>query len=417
MTDTGISSLDRERIRELFDLRNNLNLNAGGFYTDDPYPVWHELRAKAAVHEGTVHELTGCPGDPMFHGLPFPERPHFSTFSYEVCDAAYRNPAVFASSPDAADGSPDDVGFAQSMLMMGGTKHRRYRTLVQPSFVPAKAQWWIDNWIQETVDALVDGLAGEGRAELNVDFCAAIPVLTITGSFGVPVEEALDIRAALADPMSVVERLAPIVAARREKPGDDLISVLVEAEITEEDGSTAPPLGPRDLLLCDAAAHGRFWHDVEADGNHSRRAPRSSSPSRRHPSGPDAAQGGDRRVRPLDAHRPDVLPLGRRGHRLLRCAAAEGVGAALCIGAASRDPARWDNPDAYDPARPLKPALGFGSGPHVCLGMHVARAEMSVGISALLDRLPNLRLDAEADPPSPVGFYERGVMEIPVVFD
>jgi cytochrome P450 len=160
MTETGISSLDRERIRELFDLRNNLNLNAGGFYTDDPYPVWHELRAKAAVHKGTVHELTGCPGDPMFHGLPFPERPHFSTFSYEVCDAAYRNPAVFASSPDAADGSPDDVGFAQSMLMMGGTKHRRYRTLVQPSFVPAKAQWWINNWIQETVDALVDGLAG-----------------------------------------------------------------------------------------------------------------------------------------------------------------------------------------------------------------------------------------------------------------
>ena len=62
MTDTGISSLDRERIRELFDLRNNLNLNAGGFYTDDPYPVWHELRAKAAVHEGTVHEIDRLPG-------------------------------------------------------------------------------------------------------------------------------------------------------------------------------------------------------------------------------------------------------------------------------------------------------------------------------------------------------------------
>ena len=86
------------------------------------------------------------------------------------------------------------------MLMMGGTKHRRYRTLVQPSFVPAKAQWWINNWIPETVDALVDGLAGEGRAELNVDFCAAIPVLTITGSFGVPVEEALEVRASLDGP-------------------------------------------------------------------------------------------------------------------------------------------------------------------------------------------------------------------------
>ena len=42
---------------------------------------------------------------------------------------------------------------------------------------------------------------------------------------------------------------------------------------------------------------------------------------------------------------------------------------------------------------------------------------MAVGIGALLDRLPNLRLDPDADAARPVGFYERGVMEIPVVFD
>jgi cytochrome P450 len=49
--------------------------------------------------------------------------------------------------------------------------------------------------------------------------------------------------------------------------------------------------------------------------------------------------------------------------------------------------------------------------------MHVARAEMSVGISALLDRLPNLRLDPDAESPRFVGFYERGATAIPVVFD
>jgi cytochrome P450 len=49
--------------------------------------------------------------------------------------------------------------------------------------------------------------------------------------------------------------------------------------------------------------------------------------------------------------------------------------------------------------------------------MHVARAEMATGIGALLDRLPNLRLDPDAAPPSVFGFYERGVMEIPVLFD
>ena len=42
---------------------------------------------------------------------------------------------------------------------------------------------------------------------------------------------------------------------------------------------------------------------------------------------------------------------------------------------------------------------------------------MMVGISALLDRLPNLRVDPEADPPRIIGMYERGAMEIRVVWD
>jgi cytochrome P450 len=88
----------------------------------------------------------------------------------------------------------------------------------------------------------------------------------------------------------------------------------------------------------------------------------------------------------------------------------------LCLGAANRDPERWERPDDYDIHRPLKPTLGFGGGAHVCLGMHVARAEMAVGIGALLDRLPRLRLDPEAEPPQAVGLYERGVSAIPVVF-
>ncbi len=410
-------ALDRDRIRELFDLRSNLNHNAGGSYTDDPYPIWHELRAARTVHPGTVHGLTGVDGDPIFHGLPFPDRPHFSTFSYEACDAAYRNDAVFASSPTAADGSVDDVGLESSMLMMGGTKHRRYRSLVQPSFVPAKAQWWINNWISETVDVLIDQIRAEGRAELNVDFCASIPVLTITGSFGVSVADALDIRASLSDPMALVGRLAPIVAARREQPADDLISVLVEAELTEPDGSrhrlSDPEIYSFAILLL-MAGSGTTWKQMGIT------------------------------IAAL-LNRPELLEAVRNDRSLLRGVIEESVrweatdpmfsrwvaedidffgttlpkGSVLhlCVGAANRDPARWERPDEFDPRRPIKPTLGFGSGPHVCLGMHVARAEMMVGITALLDRLPNLRLDPAAEAPHAIGFYERGVMDIPVVFD
>ena len=89
----------------------------------------------------------------------------------------------------------------------------------------------------------------------------------------------------------------------------------------------------------------------------------------------------------------------------------------ICIGAANRDPERWERPDEFDIARPLKSSLAFGGGNHICLGMHVARAEMITGINALLDRLPNLRLDPDAEPPRFVGMYERGATAIPVLFD
>ena len=413
MTDTV---LDIDRVRQLFDLRGSFLTQLGGAYDDDPYPIWAALREKAPVHAGVVHELTGFDQEATFHGLPFPESPHFSVFSYAACDQVYRNDKVFASSPGQIDLSAGGAEILNSMLSMGGTQHRRYRALVQPSFVPSKAQWWIRNWIEATVDLLINSFQDQGRAELNVDFCAAIPVLTITGSFGVPVEQALDIREALREPGKVVEIIAPIVAARRESPQDDLISILVEAEIKDEDGQTHrltdPEIYSFTLLLL-AAGSGTTWKQM-----------------------------GITLTALLE--RPDVLRAVRDDRALLRPAIEESLrwmptdpmfsrwvtediefegvhlpkGSVLhiCLGAANRDPARWERPDDYDITRPLKPTFAFGSGPHICLGMHVARAEMTVGIGALLDRLPNLRLDPDAEPPRYIGFYERGATAIPVLF-
>ena len=62
--------LDPDRVRRLFDLAGNVQGWNGGHYRDDPYPVWHDLRERAAVHEGTVHELSGVEEDLIFHGLP-----------------------------------------------------------------------------------------------------------------------------------------------------------------------------------------------------------------------------------------------------------------------------------------------------------------------------------------------------------
>jgi cytochrome P450 len=411
---TNIGTLDRERIRELFDLRRSFNAAFGGAFEQDPYPTWHRLREERPVHEGTVHELTGL-ADAFFHGLPEPDRPHYSAFSFEACDEAYRHPEVFASSADAVD-LESELAVTNSMLSMGGTQHRRYRGLVQPSFVPAKAEWWIKNWIDHTVNALIDRLAGEGRAELNVDFCASIPVLTITGSFGVPVDQALEIRSAVQNPMRVVEILTPIVAARREVRQDDLISVLVEAELTDEDGVTHR-LTDAEIysfaLLLLAAGSGTTWKQMGI----------TLAALLRRPEVLQAVRDDRQLLRPAIEESLRWAPTDPMFSRWVTqdvdfhgVHLPEGAVLHICLGAANRDPARWDRPDEYDIYRTVKSSLAFGGGPHICLGMHVARAEMLVGIGALLDRLPNLRLDPDAAPPEVIGFYERGAMEIPVVW-
>ncbi|MFF0081802.1 cytochrome P450 [Streptomyces canus] len=411
------AALDRARVRKLFDLRGAYLAQVGGGYHGDPYPAWHRLRAEAPVHPGTVHELTGYDGPANFAGLPYPDRPHFSAFSHAACDEAYRDVEVFAASPIPVDPRTGQLTVQNSMLTMGGTPHRRYRALVQPSFVPGRAQWWIRNWIEQTVDLLIDTFAADGRAELNVDFCAAIPVLTITGSFGVTVERALDIRAALRDPQRIIEILEPIVAARRESPRDDLISVLVQAELTDEEGvshrlSDAEIHSFAVLLL--TAGSGTTWKQMGITLTALLERPEVLAAVREDRTRLKPAIEEALRWTPTDPmfSRYVTRDVEFHGVRL-----PAGSVLHLCIGAANRDPARWDRPDEFDITRRLRPSFAFGGGAHVCLGMHVARAEMRVGIGALLDRLPGLRLDPDAAPPRFIGLYERGATEIPVIFE
>ena len=409
--------LDIARVRELFDLEGSYLEMSGGAYRGDPYPRWHALRDSGPVHPGTVHDLTDLGRPASFHGLPEEGKPHFSVFSFEACDFAYRNPEIFASAAVSPDIKGGETSPQNSMLSMGGAEHRRYRGLVQPSFMPAKAQWWLRNWIEQTVQDLIDCFADDGSAELNVDFCAAIPVLTITGSYGFSIDQALEVRASLSDPMKIIQMLQPIVAARRASPQDDLISVLVQAEIEDEDGKVQvlsdPEIYSFALLLL-LAGSGTTWKQMGLILN-------------------------------ILLNRPELLERVKQDRSLIKPLTDEAVRWAptdpmfsrwvtedidyfgqqvpagsvvhLCIGAANRDPDRWENPDAFDIDRQPRSTLAFGGGPHICLGMHVARAEMTPGIHALLDRLPNLRLDAEHPAPEIIGFYERGSTALHVNFD
>ena len=77
------------------------------------------------------------------------------------------------------------------------------------------------------------------------------------------------------------------------------------------------------------------------------------------------------------------------------------AGAMLVVnmGAANHDENRWEDADAFNIFRPQTAHIAFASGPHMCLGMHLARMETKVAINRIFDRLPNLRLDPDADLP------------------
>jgi cytochrome P450 len=418
MTQDRASALDPRRIRELFDLRSDVYATRGGAFEEDPYPAFHRLRETGPVHPGIVGPLVGFHGEGYFQGLPYPERPHFSIFDFATCDAVLHDARNFGSSPNDAGGEASLV--ESSMLYMDGERHRRYRALVQPSFLPKRARWWVERWIDSTVNALIESFEANGRADLNVEFCAAIPLLTICGSFGVSVAQALDIRAAVTSDgrgaEKFVEIVRPIIAARRAQPQDDLISVLVQAELIDESGarqvlSDAEVLGFAFLLL--AAGSGTTWKQMGI----------TLVALLSHPKWLEAARADRAVLRPVIEESLRWMPTDPMFSRFAWCDVELGgqtipAGSVvhLCFAAANRDPARWERPDEFDPSRPLQTHLGFGSGPHVCLGMHVARAEIHTGISALLDRLPDLRLDPTAAPPRIIGMYERGPTAVPVVW-
>jgi cytochrome P450 len=419
MSDQALS-LDKDTMRAIFDLRRRAV--HGEIYPGDPYPAFHQLRESGPVHPGVVHRLTGWTGDAVWDGLPEPDRPHFSAFSFESCDRILRDDRTFRSSAVEIRGDEGE-GVSSSILRMNGKVHRRYRTLVQPSFIPSQAKWWIDRWIFRTVHALIDGFVDDGRAELNVDFDAAIPTLTITGSFGVSVADALDIRReisrgddVLSSQSETVNRyLLPIIAARREAPEDDLISVLCQAELSDEDGTHR--LNDDEIFsfsyLLLAAGSGTTWKQLGITLAALLTHPESLNRVREDRSLLRAAV--DESIR-WNTNAPMFARYVSSDVDVYDVAVPEGSVVHICLGAANRDPARWPNPDAYDIDRPLTPSLAFGGGPHVCLGIHVARATILTAVSALLDRLPNLRLDPDFEPPRIIGMYERGVTELRVAW-
>jgi cytochrome P450 len=98
-----------------------------------------------------------------------------------------------------------------------------------------------------------------------------------------------------------------------------------------------------------------------------------------------------------------------------------GAHVTVCLGVANRDETRFADPDRFDIHRADQQHLGFSSGPHMCLGMHLARMEMRIVLNAVLDRLPRIELDpgppgTDTHDPHMHGFGFRSPTCVPVRF-
>lgn len=410
---------------DMFDFQTLVD--AGGGELADPYPRFAELLAQGPVHKGSLAECLGLPPERNGGGYYIPGNTYYTVVSFAAVSDVFVRKDDFGVEAYLDMGIGDEFG--DTILTMEGLRHRRYRDLVQEFFQPAAAGgWWQDVVIAGHVEALIDRFEGQESVDLNSQFFGPLPLQTITAGFGMSLEEGIEFRRQLAarvydqSPDGRIEAreaagriLETVIRNRQAKPQDDLISRLAHAIIEEDDGSrrrldfdeiasfcrlivfaggetTWRQLG---IALFALLNHPTQLADVVADRALLKNAILESTRWYSDALFP-------RKVMRDTVLHGTELPAGAQLH--------------VAIGAANRDPARWDDPDSYNIHRPYKRSVAFGAGVHSCLGQHLARQEIATALGALFDRFPNIRWDPTKPLPIITGsMAQRGLGELHVL--
>jgi cytochrome P450 len=275
--------------------------------------------------------------------------------------------------------------------------------------------------IQETADALLEAVAGQGEADLVRDYAGPLPVTVICELLGVPETDRHDFRswtdamispprqdrAAAARAVTAIHGyLEKLLAAKRAAPADDLLSALIAAR-DDGDRLTEDELTSLAFLLLFAG----YENTVHAIGT------ALFTLLRRSAFPVDPAQLGAT-VEDLLRHEPPAPVVLRRfpteDIEIAGVVLPRGETVLLVVGAANHDPEAFPDPDEIRPGR-SSAHLSFGHGIHYCLAAPLARLELEVAIGTVARRFPRLRLAVPADEirwrPS---FRTRGLVALPV---
>jgi cytochrome P450 len=385
----------------------------------DPYPFLAEMRQQSPCHSMNVGREMGQKIDSKAPKLG----QVFTVFSYEAVHEVLTDNERFSSSGYAMIMGPV---MGHTILEMDAPEHPRHRALVARAFRTRILEHWRESLIERTVHELLDKVVAKGRAELVSDLTFMVPLKVISRILGLPDEDwakfhkwslelisvANDWERGLAASAALKDYFQTVLEDRRKNPQDDLISQLVVAEV---DGHRLADdeIYPFLRLLLPAGAETTYRSSgnllfgllSHPDQLEAVRADRSLIPQ--------AIEEGLRWEPPLlFIQRAAADDLELCGQQI-----PKGAMVAVCLGAANRDPARYPDPDTFNIFRDSTQHISFGAGPHICIGMHLARLETKAIIDGVLDRMPNLRLDPEADDPHIHGLTFRSPTSLPVLFD
>ncbi|MGI9289177.1 MAG: cytochrome P450 [Pseudomonadales bacterium] len=292
------------------------------------------------------------------------------------------------------------------MLAMDGDEHRINRLLVSKAFHPKAIRELAESLLYPLANELIDGFAGKIQIDIVEDYAHKFPFSVITRMLGIPVEDNEQmiywVNGLFSYPWApeeakrisaeFTEYLAEVVRDRRRHPRADLISQLTQAE-AEGQHLSDEEIYSFIRLLFPAGADTTFYA-ISSLMLTVLSEPGLKQRLLEHPA--DRSKAVDESLR-LNG---TIVLQSRYTEKAVTIAGTDIPANSWLlygIGPANRDPNAFPEPDRFDLDRKPGKPLTFGKGPHFCLGSHLARAEMSVSLDVLLDRLQGLRLVEPGD--------------------
>ncbi len=395
----------------------------------DLHAICRELRHASPIMEGDLLARLGIPTNAKHDA----DRPTFTLFKHGHVADVLRDATNFTSGFIAEGLGAFFDGLI--IIAMDGEQHRKARGLLQPAFMPQAVNPWRGKLDRIARDEFLVPIVRYGRADL-MSFGLNFPIRAIYSIIGFPEDDpdairqyaarALDILAGpQADPARAeASRTAAITAARalydvtlkivQERraagcEGDDVIGRLLRAEFEErrlDDHEISTFV--RSLLPAAGETTTRTFSCIMT-----LLLERPELVARVREDRSLIAKLIDETIR----YEPVSTAKVRQAAKDLEIggvAIPKGAMVQCIVASANRDEEVFEDPDRFDIDRRQKPSFGFGYGVHMCIGHYVAKAELTAALNAILDLLPDLRLDPDYPPPVITGAMLRGASSLHV---